>query len=404
MKVLHVIPALSQYYGGPVKAVLGMCRALNQAGVQADIASTDADVQGNLDIPSGIPFQMEGTAVYCFKCALLRKYGFSLGLSGWIKRNLRNYDLVHIHAFFSYVTMPLVYYAKKYKVPYIIRPSGELSPWSLKQSRIKKGLYLSLFGRHCLNTASALHLTSEDERTAARCLAPGTPSVVIPLGMHLPVGNEFPAKGSFKRKYPALEGKKLIVFLSRLDPKKGLDRLLPAISVLAMGRDNFAVVIAGSGDGEYEARVRDLVLTHGLQEKVIFTGFLQGQDKIDLLRDADVFVLPSYDENFGIAVIEAMAVETPVVISNNIGIHHEVTEYGAGLVTSCESGEIVHALSTLLDNESLRREMGENGRRLVGEKFTWEKVAAGLMELYDAILSQGKVAQGDVERVDALAR
>ena len=392
MKVLHVIPALSQYTGGPAKAVLGMCRALNQAGVHADIASTDADVQGNLDIPLGMPFQMEGTTVYCFRCSLLRRYGFSLGLSRWIRKNLRNYDLVHIHAFFSYVTVPLVYYAKKYKVPYIIRPSGELSSWSLKQSRIKKRLYLSLLGRRCLNSASALHFTSEDEWTAGRRLAPGTPSVVIPLGTDTFTEEEFPTRGRFRKKYPMLNQKLLIVFLSRLDHKKGLDRLLPAISTLAMGRDNFAVVIAGSGEREYEAHVHDLVLAHGLQEKVIFTGFVHGQDKMDLLRDADVFVLPSYDENFGLAVIEAMAVGAPVVISNNVGIHHEVTEYGAGLVTSCESDEIAHALSTLLDNESLRRKMGKNGRRLVGDKFTWEKVAPRLIEHYETILSQGKVS------------
>ena len=392
MKVLHVIPALSQYTGGPAKAVLGMCRALNQAGVQADIASTDADVQGNLDIPLGIPFQMEGTTVYCFRCSLLRRYGFSLGLSRWIRRNLRNYDLVHIHAFFSYVPVPLVYYAKKYKVPYIIRPSGELSSWSLNQRRIKKRLYLSLWGRHCLNSASAVHFTSEDERTAGRRLAPGTPSVVIPLGTGTFIEKELPPHGRFRKKYPMLDHKQLIVFLSRLDHKKGLDRLVPAISVLAMRQDNFAVVIAGSGEREYEACVRDLVLAHGLQEKVIFTGFVHGQDKLDLLRDADVFVLPSYDENFGLAVIEAMAVGAPVVISNNVGIHHEVTEYGAGLVTSCESGEIAHALSTLLDNESLRRKMGKKGRRLVGDKFTWEKVAPRLIEHYETILSQGKVS------------
>lgn len=401
IRVLHVIPAISQYYGGPVKAVLGMCRALNQAGVHADIASTDADVQGNLDIPLRMPFQMEGTTIYCFRCSLLRQYGFSPELTGWIRRNLRNYDLVHIHAFFSYVPVPLLYYAKKYNVPYIIRPSGELSPWPLKQSRMKKRLYLSLFGRHCLNTASALHLTSEDERTAARRLAPGTPSVVIPLGTDTFNEKEFPLRGGFRKKYPMLDHKKLIVFLSRLDHIKGLDRLLPAISALAMGRDNFTMVIAGSGEREYEAHVRDLVLAHGLQEKVIFTGFVQGQDKMDLLRDADVFVLPSYHENFGIAVIEAMAVGAPVVISNNVGIHYEVTEYGAGIVTSCESGEIAHALSRLLENESLRRRMGENGRRLVWEKFTWGKIAVGLMELYKAILSQGKVSQGDVERMDA---
>src|SRR5207245_8187416 len=129
----------------------------------ADSCSAEEEVQGNVDSSLGFSFQMEGTTVYFFRCSLLRKYGFSLGLSGWIRRNLGNYDLVHLHAFFSYVPVPLVYYAKKYKVPFIIRPSGELSSWSLKKGRLKKELYLSLIGRRCLNAATALHLTSEDE-------------------------------------------------------------------------------------------------------------------------------------------------------------------------------------------------------------------------------------------------
>ena len=390
MKILHVIPGLSPLYGGPTKAVIEMCRELKNRGVEAEIATTDADVRGNIRIPLAQPVEIEGVTVYCFRSPFLRKYGFSWGLTQWLKEHVRNYQLLHIHAFFSYVTAPTAYYAKKSEIPYIIRPSGELNPWPLRKSPIKKSLYLSLFGKQCLNNASALHLTSEDERKAAQRLSSRAKTVVIPLGLHPLVENGFPRKRDFVKKYPMLAQKKLIVFLSRIDPKKGLDQLIPAVAYLAHQRNDFAVVIAGSGSGTYETAIHRFAVSEGLGDNIVFTGFLQGQEKSGLLRDADIFVLPSYDENFGLAVVEALAMGVPVVISKQVGIHHEVTQYGAGIVTECHAGIIADALKRLLDNEPLRIKMGENGRRLVREKFTWEKVSKELMELYESIVSEGK--------------
>lgn len=388
MRVLHVIPGLSPLFGGPPQAVLGMCRQLRDRGVEVEIATTNANVVGTTGIPLGRPVVVEGTTVYCFRSPFLRKYGVSWGLTRWLGSHVKEYDLLHLHALFAHVTGPLVRSARRHKVPYIVRPCGELDPWPLRKSRFRKRIYLSLVGRRCMNEASALHVTCEDERRSAQEFVPGIPCVVVPLGVDLLMDDAVPPQGGFREKHPELGQKTLIVFLSRLDPIKGLDRLLRALGCLSHERDDFAVAIAGSGSGSYERWVRECVLANGLQAKVVFAGFLQGVDKLVLLRDADVFVLPSYHENFGLAVVEAMAAGVPVVISDKVGIHYEVAQGGAGLVTACDSRAIGEALRKLLDDGALRKMMGENGERLVREKFAWEQVATALIDLYESVLSR----------------
>lgn len=387
MKVLHVIPGLSPFFGGPTKAVLEMCQELNKQGIRADIATTNADVRGITNIPLEQPVEIAGVTVYCFQSPFLRKYGFSRRLTQWLKQRMIEFDLLHIHAFFSYVTAPVTYYAREYRIPYVLRPTGQLNPWPLRKSALVKNAYLKLIGRKCLRHAAAIHFTSEGEMLAAQRLGIVANAAVIPLGLHPAPEGDPSQKGSFRRKHLLPDHKKLIVFLSRLDPKKGLDRLFPALQILRGHRGDFVIAVAGSGTRKYEATVRNLVLSTGLRELVVFTGFLEGEDKLALFRDADVFVLPSYDENFGLAVVEAMGMGVPVLISNQVGIHREVTEYGAGIVTECDSTEIAAALGKLLDNEPLRRCLGRNGRRLVQERFAWSRIGAELVKLYETILA-----------------
>lgn len=388
IRILHVIPGLSPLYGGPTAVVLEMCRQLNRRGVEAEIATTDAGVEGPMAIALEQPFQMEGVTVYGFRSPFLHRYGFSWRLAHWLHHHVKRYDLLHIHAFFSFVTVPCVRAAQRHRIPYLLRPSGELDPWCLGRGLFKKKLYLFLAGRSFLRHASALHVTCEDEKAAIERLGLTTPKAVIPLGVTLLPEGALPPRGSFRSKVPQLSKRKLIVFLSRLDPKKGLDKLLPALTQLARQRDDFLVVLAGSGEKRYEASLQREISSNGLSRKVFFTGFLQGRDKLELLRDADCFVLPSYSENFGVAVVEAMGMGVPVVISDRVGIHREVAQYQAGLVTPCDSGAVARALATLLDDHPLRQQMGENARRLVKERFTWDRATAGLIDLYQSVLSR----------------
>lgn len=386
MKILHVIAGVPRRGGGPTNALFQMARALTDGGVQVDVVTTDSDIWGNLEVPLGERVMEQGVPVYYFHSPLLRKYGYSYALRVWLRAHIGEYDIVHIHGIFSHPTIPAALTAWKFGIPYIILPCGELNPWPLRKSRLLKWSFLKLIGLQILDRAAAIHATSEMEATTLKRLGIKSPIITIPLGIDsVPIDRTLPS-GEFRKSHPELDGKKIILFLARIDPIKGLDLLFQATKELASKRTDFVLVIAGSGASSFEKQVRAQVSDMGLDGFVRFYGFLEGDHKQTALRDADLFVLPSYSENFGVGVVEGMAARLPVVISDQVGIHREVREYEAGLVTRCDAQEIAVALERLLDDDSLRRQMGENGRRLVREKFTWSQVGAELLKLYQSIL------------------
>jgi glycosyltransferase involved in cell wall biosynthesis len=191
---------------------------------------------------------------------------------------------------------------------------------------------------------------------------------------------------------------KTVLFLSRIHPKKGLDVLIPALGDLARKRDDFALVLAGSGEVQYEREIARLLVQHDIVGRTAWAGFVHGTDKSALFARSNIFVLPSYQENFGLAVAEAMAAGIPVVISDRVNIHQEVARYRAGLVTALNRGEVAAALERLLDDEALQREMGNNGQRLVREKFSWSRIGAQIAELYKNTLRRTHPADHEAEQ------
>ncbi len=221
---------------------------------------------------------------------------------------------------------------------------------------------------------------------ATRPLGLRPPGVVVPLGVDLRPPEANRVSSSLSKDYPQLKGKKIVLFLSRLDPKKGLNLLIAALGELARSRKDFTFVVAGSGHRAYEAEVAWLVKKHGLWDRTIFLGLVLGEAKWSLLHEAHVFVLPSYQENFGLAVVEAMAAGVPVVISNRVNIFREVNQAGAGLVTDHDPAEIAAAVEQLLVDDDLRGQMGHCGALLVRERFNWEKATKDLLQVYEHML------------------
>ncbi len=388
IKVLHVIPAVAFSYGGPSQAVLEMCRALTAQGIKAEIATTSADAKNDLNVPLEKMVLYEGVPVYFFKRTLRSEYKFSWPMTRWLARNVSDYDLLHIHSIFNYPATAAVALARRNKVSYILRPLGMLEDWPLRQNRFVKMAYLNLIEKASINHASILHYTSEEEKSASERLGFSAPGIVIPLGISTASEDGTPAKGDFRDRHPACRGKKLVVFLSRIHPKKGLELLIDALSNLRRIRDDFFFVIAGSGDPAYEGRIKERVRNGSLMPQTLFTGFLEGEKKNALLNDADLFVLPSYQENFGLAVVEAMARGVPVVVSNRVNISHEIESAGAGITVPCEAPKLGEAIQTLLNDEKKRRAMGEGAKRLVSEKFNSREMAGRLTRLYDFLLSR----------------
>lgn len=386
MRVLHVLPSLSSTFGGPSAALLGLSRALSARGVRSEIVTTDLGLEDASALEFGRLIEERGVSARyfprVFSSWLPRDFAFSPQLAQWLRANIRDYDVVHLHGLFNYPNTVAARIAARANVPYILRPCGMLDPWCLRQSRIKKRAYLKLFDERTLLRAAAVSFTTQEEARVSYKVKGQAHGVVIPLGVNMDEEGSFPAD---ELTFP--ENIKIILFLSRLDPKKGLDLLLPALARLKTIRDDFFVVIAGNGRTAYETQIKQDIEAQGLEDIVKLVGFVEGSRKIGLLKQAACFVLPSYQENFGVSVAEAMSVGCPVVISDQVNIHEEVSAAQAGRVVPCDAGQLFVALNELLDDKASRHKMGRNGQALVEEQYSWARISKMVISLYEQCLS-----------------
>jgi len=385
MKVLQVTGGISPRYGGS-KALLGMCRELRALGIDTHIAALNIDGDRILNVPLGCPVDVNGAVVYHFSAPIWPKYAFSPDLAKWVARQVNQYDILHFHGIYLHGFVSAVPRARRCGIPYIVRPMGQLARWSMRQGRLRKMTYLRFVGRRLINGASAIHYTAQVEREEAEQLGIRAPGVVIPLGVDED-DLKLPTRGAFREKHPQIGDRKIILFMSRLHPVKGLELLIEAVRSLSTSRGDFVLVIAGEGDKAYEEKMRDMVRSFGLSGRTIFAGFVDGAEKRALLADSDVFVLPSYQENFGMAVVEAMAAALPVVISEHVNIHCEIAAAGAGTVTSCDPSQIATHLRKLLDEEPLRQRIGRSAKCLVEENYRWHRIGPKVVQLYQSVLA-----------------
>ena len=366
--------------------VRSIASALAHCGIEIHIATTDDNGLGRLAARYGVPVVDDGVTYWFFR-RTSRFYTFSFALSGWLAAHVADYDLVHVHALFSHAPIWAALCAWRSEVPYIVRPLGTLNRWGIQNRRrdLKK-LSFQLIERGVLGRAAAVHYTSEKERIEAsefgfRCRAEIIPNAIEPQG-------HIPERGAFRRRFPQIAGRRVVLFLSRFDQKKGLDLLLPAFARVRVRVPDAVLVLAGSGDAAFVRQLEGECTRLGLGESVLWPGFLTGADKLAALVDADVFVLPSYSENFGIAVIEAMQIALPVVISDQVAIHQEVTMARAGIVTPWDRGPLAEAVVRLLQDPQLGRELGRNGRALVEDRYSMHAVTSRLIELYEDVATQ----------------
>lgn len=388
MKILQIVPSISLVYGGPSQMVLGLSAALAAQGVEVTILTTNANGdagQPPLEVPLGQPVEQAGCQILYFPCSPFRRYKFSLELLRWLAAHAADYDLAHIHALFSPVSTAAATIARYCGLPYILRPLGTLDPADLQKKRRLKQIYGWLWERPNLAGAAAVHFTSELECQVSYRYEATTRDLVIPLGVELP--EVLPQQGEARQQLNLAPERQLILFLSRIEPKKGLDLLLPALEQLQAEGLAFTFALAGSNPQapDYEAEIRRQIAASPLAADTRILGFVRGAEKFSLLQDADLFVLPSYYENFGIAVAEAMAVGTPAVISNRVYIWQVVAAAAAGWVSACEVSDLVNQLREALQSPAERQRRGENARRLALEKYSWEAIARQMLQCYQSI-------------------
>jgi len=379
MKVLHVIPSISPRRGGPGVAALEMAAALRQQGVEASLLTTNDDGPGLLaDLPLGRWIDHDGVPLLAFgrwspPITSLREFAVAPALSQWLAAHLADYDLLHIHALFSYPSTSAMAQARAAGVPYVLSTIGQLCHWSLARSSRRKRWMLRLIERRNLDGAAALHVTTNAERDQSADLGLAAPAVVIPLGVHLPPEGATQAQAG--------AGPTRFLFLSRIHPKKQLEQLFAA---LALVPGDWTLQIAGEGEPAYVASLQRQADQLGITSRCRWLGFLAGEAKWQALAVADWFVLPSASENFGIAAIEALAAGLPVILSPEVAVAELLSASGAAIICASEPQVLAATLERALvkPTPSQRQE----ARRLAADRFAWPAIAGQLQSAYGEVL------------------
>ena len=382
MKVLHVIPSIASRYGGPSSAIRGMCGALSQAGIEVELATTDADgPDASLD-PMEVKFDWP---VHMFRSVRSEQWKYSPGLRDWLRDNLRRFDLLHVHGVWSYAGRVASRAAIASDVPYIVRPAGMLSEYTFKRGRAKKWAYWNLVEKKTMRKAAVIHATSSGEMDDVRSCLPLAKVHVIANGVHQdawknpPVRNvDFVGKASTPQ----------ILFLSRLHPKKGvLDYLLPAFERM---HSTAQLTIAGGKDSHapsYAEQVRLAIEYSPCRDRIKLVGEVVPSDRWGLIDAADLFVLPSHSENFGIVVAEAMSRGCAVVVTDRVQSCEHVDRAGAGRVVRLDVAEISNAMECLLADRSELSTVGKNGAEYARKNFDWSLIAQKIINMYRLCLS-----------------
>lgn len=400
LKILQIVPSISLVYGGPSQMVRGLCAALARQQADVTVLTTNAngDVgQPPLDVPLNQPVAEDGYRVLYFRCSPFRRYKFSPGLLHWLWRHAPDYDIAHIHALFSPVSTAAATIARLRQLPYILRPLGTLDPADLRKKRRLKLIYARLFERANLKGAAAIHFTAAQEARVSERFGLKTRDLVLPLGVTPPPADSAAAT-LVRQRFQIGAETPILLFMSRLDPKKGLDLLLPALHSLQRSGVDFHFILSGANpqDRAYEQAIQQQIETSPLANQTTITGFVTGPLKAQLLQAADLFVLPSYYENFGIAVAEAMMASKPVVISNQVYIWPDIQQSQSGWVTPCAIAPLTQALQEALSNPAERLRRGQQAQHYAKSHYDWDAIATQTLTAYRTLIEgfEGLKVQG----------
>lgn len=378
MNILHVIPSLALETGGPPRACLGMANAVVRRGHRATVFATD---HGLTPTAARGPLEDGGIVIRYFPLERPRILATSWPMAAALDAEVGDYDVVHLHALHRFQDWATERACRRHRVPYVIMANGAFDPYIFRRKRIRKRIAELVFQDRATRHAAAIQYLTAHEKNASEPRTLGTPGVVLPVGIEPGTFATLPQKGGFRARHPEIQGRPIVLYLGRLHEKKGLDILVRAFAECAAHGLEAQLVIAGPDEGMRTATER-LAAGAGLAGRASFTGMLTEAEKMALLADADLFALVSHSENFGLAVVEAMACGLPVLVSNRVDLWHEVEAAGSGSVTSLEPGSVARALEAMLRDPQGRKAMGERGKRLVAERFTWPRIGEALERLY----------------------
>lgn len=375
MNVLHAVEGLSAEFGGLSRAVVGLAGALTRRRIDVEIIATRHDRQE--PIPSGV------LPVQTFR----RNPAGMWQLSGAVRRAVAWADLVHVHGLWRSPQFFASRAAWRMDKPYLVSPHGMLDSWALRRRRFRKQLYGRLIEWETLTRSSAIHVLTEREALDVSRLGFGRPVQLIPNGLDLSEFDRLPDRATGACHFPAIAGKRVILFLGRIHPQKGLDLLVRAFHDVVHRCPETFLLIAGPDEEGYRRHVEADLKRLVPPDRFLFTGLLQGESRLAALASADIFVLPSYSEGLPMAALEAMAAGLPVILSEDCNLS-SVQEIGAGLVVPTQADALCKAILYLIDAPFLAKAMGQRGAVFVRTHYAWDTVADQMIDLYERVVAR----------------
>ena len=384
MKILIVIPALGNVYGGPSKSVLELAESIGKLGVNVDVVSTNANGEKTVDVDLNQWITRNHYRVRYFSYLNFIDYKLTLSMSQWLFSNVSSYDLVHTNAIFSYPVLAAYWMCQLHKIPYIVTPRGMLEPWALAYKIWKKNLYFNCLEKPALQKASAIQMLASTEAERIKNLHLKPPLVIVPNGIHREDFASLPNPEIFYQQFPETKNKRLIIFLGRIDPKKGLDLLAPAFAQTYQKFPDTHLIIAGPDNTGFLPTAQSYFIKAGCSHAVTFTGILTGNIKYAALAAAKIYVAPSYSEGFSMSVLEGMAAGLPCVITTGCNFP-EAGEAEVASIVNIDVGSIAKAIIQLLEDDQQAKNMGDRARQFIWDNYTWDKIALKMVSVYEDI-------------------
>lgn len=384
MRVLLIIPYISLIYGGTGKVVCEIAQALGEHGLNVDVVSTNANDKSKLQVPLRTWIQKSSYRIQYFPCWHRYDQTISISWAYWLLMHLKNYDIIHAHTLFGPMLSLTYKLCQMKKLPYIMTPHGMLEPWALQKQAKKKSFYLNFFDNPALRKASAIQALTDCEMKQVREL--GFSQVfTISNGIQIEKFETLPSPNEFYQTFPETRDKKVILFLSRIDPKKGLDILAKAFAKTHLAFPNSHLVVAGPDSIGYLAEVKEQFSQLNCLEFVTFTGNLQGTLKYAAFSVASLYILPSYSEGFSLSVLEGMAAGLPCIITKGCNFL-DAEEAGVVYVVEANEEEITNALNHYFEKTLEAQSLGAKAKEFILTFYTWDKIASQLAALYTQLI------------------
>ena len=376
LRILHVSPTYfpAVRYGGPIRSVHSLARALVERGHEVHVFTSSMDGPRDLEVPLRTPVNLDGVLVRYFPVPFLRRLCWCPSLRAAVQAQAPEFDVMHLHSVFLWPTWAAARSARPTGLPYVVSPRGMLGGAVIRgKSRMIKSAWIRLIEQRTLLDSAGIHVTADLERDEIQALGLRTPGIFcVPNGVSWPAAISPLSAGPF-----AAILRPYALFLSRIDWKKGLDRLITAWKWVP----HLSLIIAGNDESGYRQKLEQIAEECQVRNRIHFIGPVSDEHKWALYEQATMFVLPSYSENFGNVVAEAMAMGCPVVVTPEVGLASLVRECGAGVVTEGVPAKLAETIRSLLHDSATRRLMGERGRATARQVLSWES-AASRMEVH----------------------